>query len=71
VNGTPAQPFKESRGVIQGDPLSPFLFILMVEGLGRMLTTIKKNNDIQGLKLHQESLAQKHQNIVDDAMLMG
>jgi hypothetical protein len=38
VNGSPSPTFSPSRGIHQGDPLSPFLFILMAEGLGRMLT---------------------------------
>ena len=37
VNGAPSTFFKGSRGIRQGFPLSPDLFILVIEGLDRIL----------------------------------
>lgn len=39
INGSPSTPFHSSRGICQGDPLSPFLFVLMAEGLSRLLNS--------------------------------
>jgi hypothetical protein len=37
VNGSPSGYFKSSRVIRQGDPLSPLLFLLVMEILSRML----------------------------------
>ena len=37
MNGSPCGFFKSSRGIQQGDPLSPMLFVIVMEGLSKML----------------------------------
>jgi hypothetical protein len=39
VNGTPSSVFNSTRGLRQRDPLSPLLFVVVMEDLSRMLIT--------------------------------
>eukprot|EP00253_Pinus_taeda_P030079 PITA_30079 len=71
ANGSPSDIFLPSRGLRQGDPLSPFLFILMMEGLGQSIKHAKETCKIQGLQLSKHGQALTHQQFVDDTMLQG
>ena len=71
VNGASGGLIKPSRGIRQGDPLSPFLFILMAKGFGRSISAMQDNNDIIELRVHWREDTQTHQQFVDDTMLMG
>lgn len=48
INGDHTELFGASRGLCQGDPLSPYLFILLAEGLGRLIKHNVGRGSIQG-----------------------
>eukprot|EP00253_Pinus_taeda_P028889 PITA_28889 len=52
VNGIPSQPFNPSCGIRHDDPLSPFLFVLMVEGLGHHIKHALLSHQLKGISIH-------------------
>jgi len=51
VNGSPAGFFSSQRGLMQEDPLSPFLFIISMESLNDMMKTAQSNSWITGFRV--------------------
>jgi hypothetical protein len=70
VDGSTAISFNPSYGIKQGDMLSPFLFILMMEGFGRNLQHDIASGSLKDFKLHSDVSPISHLQFVDDIMPM-
>ena len=71
VNGSPSGFFGSSRGIRQGDPLSPLLFLLIMEVLSRMLRRMEAGL-IRGFKvgnLVENDLSVSHLLFADDTIV--
>lgn len=69
LNGQPCSEFKPSRGIRQGDPLSPYLFILCMEVFSRLLSHLQNTKQVQGIKLTPKSPPISHLFFADDLLL--
>ena len=71
INGSPYSFFKPKRGLRQGDPLSPFLFILTTEVLARLIEREAANNKIIGYKLAPNLTLITHLQFADDLFIFA
>ncbi|GJU62549.1 reverse transcriptase domain-containing protein [Tanacetum coccineum] len=71
INGSPSKEFKVERGLRQGDPLYPFLFILAVEALNVILIEAKNKNKFHGIEVGKDKTYISHLQFADDALIMG
>ena len=55
INGSPSDFFRSTRGLRQGDPLSPYLFLLVMEILNQLLFRAKNGGFIEGFKVGSSS----------------
>ena len=70
LNGRSHGFIKPERGIRQGDPLSPFLFILCAEALVGIVNRAESQGHLHGIKLTERSPAVYHLLFADDSLLM-
>lgn len=68
VNGEPSDFYVPTSGLRQGDPLSPYLFILCMKVLSKRLRKLQRLKKISGLKIGRYSPALSHLFFKDDAL---
>uniref|UniRef100_A0A2N9HZK5 Reverse transcriptase domain-containing protein n=1 Tax=Fagus sylvatica TaxID=28930 RepID=A0A2N9HZK5_FAGSY len=71
VNGEPHGYIQPSRGLRQGDPLSPYLFLLCAEGLHSLIQKANMDGDIQGISLCRNGPKISHLFFADDSLLFS
>lgn len=69
VNGSPSKEFSPSRGLRQGDPISPLLFDLVGEVLHSMLTQAANKGIFQGIRLNKNMEQITHLQFADDTVI--
>ncbi|XP_057860497.1 uncharacterized protein LOC131069160 [Cryptomeria japonica] len=71
INGSPSRFFASSRGIRQGDPLSPFLFILLAEALSRAISNATSSGLWSGIRVDGLPSSQSHCLFANDPLLFG
>jgi len=62
-------PIVAGRGLRQGDPLSPYLFILVAEGLSTLIHKAVNRGDIHGIQVCRGTPVVSHLLFTDDCFL--
>jgi len=69
INGVPRGCIKPTRGIRQGDPLSPYLFLLCSEGLNGLIKKVVVVGDLRGFSLCRSGSQISHLFFADDSLI--
>jgi hypothetical protein len=68
-NGVLFDTIQPTRGLRQGDPLSPYLFLFVADGLSKVLQDEASNRTIQGVKVSRRAPESTQLLFADDSLL--
>ncbi|XP_024172251.1 uncharacterized protein LOC112178325 [Rosa chinensis] len=71
INGQPRGYLTPTRGLRQGDPLSPYLFLLCAEVFSALLARKVTHGELQGIKICEGAPIIHHLLFADDSLLFG
>jgi hypothetical protein len=71
INGHPTSFFQATRGLRQGFPLSPMLYVIMEETLKRRLEQERITRNISGLKIARGVRRINNSQFANDTLLLG
>lgn len=69
VNGAPIGNVNPGRRLRQGDPLSPYLFLMVADVLSRLMSKAVLNKSIRGLKMRKRYPEASHLLFTDDSLV--
>ena len=69
INGEPKGLITPTRGIRQGDPLSPFIFLLCTEGLHSLIEDAARVGDLKGFSLCKRGPKLTHFFFANDSLL--
>jgi hypothetical protein len=69
INGQPTKSFAPKRGLRQGDPLSPYLFIICADVFSSLLTKANHDKLIHGVKIAPRAPEITHLFFADDSLM--
>jgi hypothetical protein len=70
VNGELIEEIVSGRGLRQGDPLSPYLFLICAEAFSGLLNATEHRGDIRGISVCPEAPSINHLLFADDSLLL-
>ncbi|XP_057775476.1 uncharacterized protein LOC130994451 [Salvia miltiorrhiza] len=70
VNGSPSGEFRLERGLRQGDPLSPFLFLVAAEGLHLITERVVQKNLLEPAECGNGAIRISHLQYADDTIFV-
>ena len=71
VNGSVKGWVKATRGLRQGDPLSPFLFTIVIDVLSRMLLRAEERSLLDGFSVGRNRTRVSHLQFADDTIFFS
>lgn len=69
INGSPYEFFRPQRGLRQGDPLSPLLFIIAAEVLSHLIKRVEVLGLLQGIKVARHAPSISHLMLASDLLV--
>jgi ribonuclease HI len=69
VNGAPTGHIRPTRGIRQGDPISPYLFLMCAEALSAIMTRAESRGELSGVPTSKKGPRLNHLFFADDSLL--